>query len=232
MHRLFFILLVCVTFIIYLGFIIFGIITMLNLNIPDKSVQAAVQVVACFFSDIPLLDAFKACSSDTMVTVYSSDTPVPEPLLPPPESLPVPALEVCPSDTSPPVPEPCPSDTSPPDASKASYADSPWFLFPFITTATLILFPFYLIERSVSKGKNHALALREDMRTKKAMAKLVEYFLFLSPEKDKNGIALAEFFHYHNQNRIIELMLGGTINSTDINMGDIANKLAGLTKKP
>ena len=105
-------------------------------------------------------------------------------------------------------------------------------LISFITTATLILVPFYLIERSISRGKNHALALREDMRTKKAMASLVEYFLLTHPDRDKNEITLAEFFRYHNENRIIELILGGKTNPTGTNIVNFANELADLTKNP
>ena len=107
MHRLFLMLLVGVTFVIYLFFINLGLSIGfgINLNIFDKLVQVAdwvaawVAWAACYFFDISLLDEFKACSSDT-ITVHSSDTP---------------------------LPEPCPSD--PPKAPQASSSNKPWFLF-------------------------------------------------------------------------------------------------------
>ncbi len=75
-------------------------------------------------------------------------------------------------------------------------------LLPWITTATLMLVPVYLAERRAARDKDQALALRENIRTIRALTILVQHY----SKEDKT--ALSKLFDYHIQSGVPTLILG------------------------
>ena len=76
-------------------------------------------------------------------------------------------------------------------------SDNPYGVFPFLTAATLTFFPLYLWVRSADRDKARALALREDIRSKRALTILVKYYRH--SEGDGNQ-ALFRLFDHHTHN--------------------------------
>ena len=76
-------------------------------------------------------------------------------------------------------------------------------IIPFITLATLALIPFYLLVHSLGRDKARALALREDIRSKRALALLAKYY-----NEEGNNEALLRLFDHHTHSGTPSLILG------------------------
>ena len=86
---------------------------------------------------------------------------------------------------------------------KKGFMDSLYEVIPFITLATLVLVPFYLWVHSMGRDKARALALREDIRDKRALSTLVQFY----SNKGDNP-ALLRLFDHHTHSNTPSLILG------------------------